>query len=75
MAVVSDMLQLDPQALRRLGVAAELEQARPSGNQRRYSRNDLEILSRAAELAAEGTNAAAIARIMELERRLGEQGG
>lgn len=73
MAVVSDMLQLDPQTLRRLGVAVSLEQSRTSGNQRRFSRNDLEVLSRAAELAAEGTNMAGIARIMELERRLGDQ--
>jgi len=70
MAVVSDMLQLDPQTLRRLGQAIDLEHARPSGNQRRYSRNDLEVLSRAAELAAEGNNPLGIARIMALERQL-----
>jgi DNA-binding transcriptional MerR regulator len=73
MAVVADMLQLDPQALRRLGAAARLEGQRPSGNQRRYSRDDVEVLSRAADLSAEGNNPAAIHRIMELERRLGER--
>ncbi len=69
-AIAADLLGLDPQVLRRLGDAVDHEGRRPSGNQRRYSRNDLELLSRAADLATEGHNGSAIGRILELERRV-----
>ena len=53
MAVAADLLGLDTQALRRLSAAIDQGEARPSGNQRRFSRADLERLGAAAELAAQ----------------------
>lgn len=70
MAIAADLLGLDVQALRRLAAAAEHDSPRPSGNQRRYSRNDIALLARAGELSAEGFGSAAIARILELERHV-----
>jgi MerR family transcriptional regulator/heat shock protein HspR len=70
--VVSDLLGLDTQTLRRLEDAISHASARPSGNQRRYSRRDLEALADAARLASEGNAPAAIATILALERRITE---
>lgn len=69
MGVAAELLGLDTQSLRRLGTAIEQGEARPSGNQRRYSRNDLERLSAAADLAAEGHNGRSIATILDLTGR------
>ena len=66
MAVAAELLGLDTQALRRLSTAIDQGEARPSGNQRRYSRRDLERLSAASDLAAEGHNAPSIAKILDL---------
>jgi MerR family transcriptional regulator, heat shock protein HspR len=66
--VAADLLGVDAQTIRRLQFAAVQHSARPSGNQRRYSRRDLEILAAAAELSRDGITAAAIGRILELER-------
>jgi MerR family transcriptional regulator/heat shock protein HspR len=68
--VAADLLGVDAQTIRRLQGAAVHASARPSGNQRRYSRRDLEILAAAAVLSKDGINAAAIGRILELERRV-----
>jgi MerR family transcriptional regulator/heat shock protein HspR len=75
LAITADLLGLDPQALRRLEDAIEVASRRPSGNQRRYSRADIEVLARAAELAREGHTGMAIARIMELERNIADLDG
>ena len=72
-AVAADLLGVGTQALRRLGEALDLDGQRPSGNQRRYSRTDLERLSRAQELQGDGHAATSITRIMELERQVGER--
>lgn len=66
MAVAAELLGLDTQALRRLSTAIDQNEARPSGNQRRYSRTDLERLS----AAAEGHNPQSIATILDLTDRL-----
>jgi DNA-binding transcriptional MerR regulator len=71
--VAADLLGLDAQSLRRLQVAADQSSARPSGNQRRYSRRDIETLAAAAELVRDGITAPAIGRILELERVVREQ--
>ena len=70
-AVAADLLGVSTQALRRLGEALDHEGRRPSGNQRRYSRHDLELLSRALELQDDGHATASIPRIMELEVQVG----
>jgi MerR family transcriptional regulator, heat shock protein HspR len=70
MAIAADLLGFDVQALRRLEAAAGLVTTRPSGNQRRYSRAELEVLSRAADLSRAGTPGPAIAQILDLERQV-----
>jgi DNA-binding transcriptional MerR regulator len=72
-AVAADLLGVDAQTIRRLQLAAVQSSARPSGNQRRYSRRDLEILAAAADLMRDGITTPAISRILELERTIREQ--
>ncbi len=68
LAVVTELLGTDPQTLRRLERAMEYTSSRPSGNQRRYSRRDLESLSAACELSGEGFSPSIIAKILSRER-------
>ena len=73
MAVAADLLGTDDQTLRRLGEAMGSDNARPSGNQRRYSRRDLELLERALLLAGEGHPPLSIVRILNLESELSQR--
>jgi MerR family transcriptional regulator/heat shock protein HspR len=68
--VAADLIGVDAQTIRRLHVAALPTSARPSGNQRRYSRRDLEILAAAADLSREGISGSAIGRILALESEI-----
>ena len=70
MAVAAELLGVDDQTLRRLGQAIRHDSARTSGNQRRYSRNDLAALAQASHLADQGHSAASLGRILELEQEL-----
>ncbi|HET8989618.1 MAG TPA: MerR family transcriptional regulator [Acidimicrobiales bacterium] len=54
MAVAIDLLGTTPHALRRLESAIDFAGERPSGNQRRYSVRDLEVLSALCELYDRG---------------------
>lgn len=72
MAVAAELLGLDTQALRRLSATIEQGEARPSGNQRRYSRSDLERLSAAADLASQGHSGQSIVTILDLTARLSD---
>ena len=56
LAVTADLLEIDTQALRRLEAAAGLTSDRPSGNQRRFSRRDIERLARATDLNRQGND-------------------
>ncbi len=69
-AVAADLLGTDNQTLRRLGATIDQNSARPSGNQRRFSRSDLELLDRALLLAREGHGPQSVARILELEHHI-----
>jgi len=69
MAVAVDLLDADNQTLRRLGQALDRESARPSGNQRRFTRRDLEALEAALRLARDGHPPQSISRIVDLGRR------
>lgn len=69
-AVAADLLGVGPQALRRLGEALDHEGRRPSGNQRRYSRNDIELLAQALALRDDGHAPASILVILDLERQV-----
>lgn len=75
MGVVADLLGVDQQATRRLDRPDIMTTTRPSGNQRRYSRNDMALLAYALELAGQGISHNAIGRIIDLERRVDGLGG
>ncbi len=70
LAVVSDLLDIDPQTVRRMNIPQVGEPARPSGNQRRYPRNDVSLLAHAFRLSKEGLTMGAIARILALEQEV-----
>ena len=70
LAVVSDLLGVDPQTLRRMDIPQLTRPARPSGNQRRYSRNDVTLLAHAFQLSREGLSMGAIARLLALEQEV-----
>ena len=70
MAVVAEVLGVDQQVIRRLDVDGIMSTARPSGNQRRYSRDDIALIAYAVSLQADGVSRPGIARILELERDL-----
>ncbi len=69
-AVAADLLDLDTQAFRRLSDAFDRSDSRPSGNQRRYSRNDIARLADAIELIAQGHARRSVATILLLTARL-----
>jgi hypothetical protein len=69
-AVAADLLGVDTQTLRRLSKAIDQGEARSSGNQRRYSRDDLQRLDDALQLAADGHNSQSIATILELTQQV-----
>ena len=69
-AVVCDLLSIDSQTLRRRGETLAHVSARPSGNQRRYSRRDVELLGSAVHLVGQGYPSGAVARIVELEQQI-----
>jgi len=73
-AITADLLGVGTQYLRRLADVLDPSPSRPSGNQRRYSRNDVVRLGRAYELVGEGHNATSAHRIAELERHLPADG-
>lgn len=66
--VVAELLGVDQQVVRRLDVDGIVQCARPSGNQRRYSRDDIAVLSYAISLQQQGVSKAGITRILALER-------
>jgi DNA-binding transcriptional MerR regulator len=68
MGVVAEVLGVDQQVIRRLDTDGIMKSARPSGNQRRYSRDDIAVLAYALTLQADGISRPGIARILELER-------
>jgi MerR family transcriptional regulator, heat shock protein HspR len=72
MGVVAELLGVDAQVIRRFDRDDIVSTTRSSGNQRRYSRDDIAVLSYALTLSEEGIPLAGIARILELERRVKE---
>jgi MerR family transcriptional regulator/heat shock protein HspR len=70
LAVVSDLLGVDPQTVRRMDIPELTQPARPSGNQRRYSRNEVVLLAHALRLSSEGLTTPAISRILALEQEV-----
>ncbi|MFN2556173.1 MAG: MerR family transcriptional regulator [Nitriliruptorales bacterium] len=68
--VVADLVGVDPQVVRGYDKRGLVEPQRSESGHRRYSRRDIERLSRALELAEEGVSTAGIERVLELQDRL-----
>ncbi|HEY6541635.1 MAG TPA: MerR family transcriptional regulator [Ktedonobacteraceae bacterium] len=68
--VVSHMLGLPPQMLRRYEEAGLLEPARQSGKNRLYSDADVAILEEIASLYEQGVNAVGIRHIIQMRRQV-----
>ena len=66
--VVSQLLGLPPQVLRRYEEAGLLEPARQAGKNRLYSDQDVEVLEEIAELSEQGVNAVGIRHIIQIRR-------
>src|SRR5438270_8928581 len=68
--VVSQLLGLPPQMLRRFEEAGLLEPARQAGKNRLYSDQDITILEEIAELSDQGVNAVGIRHIIQIRRHV-----
>jgi DNA-binding transcriptional MerR regulator len=68
--IVSQLLGLPPQVLRRYELAGLLEPARQSGKNRLYSDQDVAILEEISELSEQGVNAAGIRYIIQIRRHV-----
>ncbi len=68
--VVSQLLGLPPQMLRRYEEAGLLEPARQSGKNRLYSDQDIAILEEISELSAQGINAIGIRYIIQIRKHV-----
>jgi len=68
--VVSQLLGLPPQVLRRYEEAGLLAPARQGGKNRLYSDQDIEILEEIAELSDQGVNAVGIRYIIQIRRHV-----
>lgn len=68
--VVSQMLGLPPQMLRRYEEAGLLEPARQSGKNRLYSDADVAMLEEIAALYEQGVNAVGIRHIIQMRRQV-----
>lgn len=71
--VVAELMGIDTQVVRGYDERGLVQPRRSPSGQRRYSRQDLDRLSRAMELADEGIPTAGIERILELEDELGRR--
>ncbi len=69
---VSAMLEIQQAFLRRLDKLGVVEPSRSSGNQRRYTRNDITVVQYVVRLADQGMTLPAIRRILDLEMRVRE---
>src|SRR5712692_5046801 len=68
--IVSQLLGLPPQVLRRYEEAGLLEPARQAGKNRLYSDQDVAILEEIAELSYQGVNAVGIRHIIQIRRHV-----
>lgn len=68
--VVSKLIGVSPQMLRRYEEAGLVEPARQTGKNRLYSDQDVAILKEIAELADQGINAIGIQRILQMHQQI-----
>ena len=66
-SVAAELAGVHPQTLRVYERKGLLQPSRTSGNTRRYSRKDIELLRRIQDLTNEGINLAGVMRILQLE--------
>lgn len=66
-SVAAELAGVHPQTLRVYERKGLLQPSRTSGNTRRYSRKDIDLLRRIQELTNEGINLAGVMRILQLE--------
>ena len=71
-SVVTELTGIGAHTLRGYERAGLLHPARSEGGMRRYSRDDLTVIRRAAQLAGEGVNLAGIRQILRLEAEIAE---
>jgi MerR family transcriptional regulator, heat shock protein HspR len=64
---VAGMLGVQPAFVRRLDVEQVVQPARSEGNQRRYSRDDIERVSEVMSLVDEGLTLTGVRRVLELQ--------
>lgn len=69
---VADLLDVRPWFLRRLDAMGVVTPTRSDGDQRRYSRADLERLIDARSLMREGVSVAGIRQVLDLRDRVAE---
>ncbi|MFD1858876.1 MerR family transcriptional regulator [Aeromicrobium camelliae] len=69
---VSELLGLTPAALRRLEAEDVVTPERSGGGQRRYSRDEVELLRQVKELADEGITLPGVRKVLELRQQVGE---
>jgi DNA-binding transcriptional MerR regulator len=68
--VVSRLVGLPPQTLRRYEEAGLLQPARQGGKNRLYSDQDVAVLEEIAELSDQGVNAAGIRQIIQMRKHI-----
>lgn len=69
-SIAAELAGVHPQTLRVYERKGLLEPQRTSGNSRRYSERDIELLRRIQELTNEGLNLAGVMKVMELEEEM-----
>lgn len=69
-SIAAELAGVHPQTLRVYERKGLLAPKRTSGNSRRYSERDIDLLRRIQELTNEGINLAGVMRILELEHQL-----
>jgi MerR family transcriptional regulator/heat shock protein HspR len=69
-SVAAELAGMHPQTLRIYERKGLLEPARTQGGSRRYSDEDIAMLQRSQDLAAEGHNLEGVRRILELETEI-----
>jgi len=68
--IVSQLVGLPPQMLRRYETAGLLEPVRQTGKNRLYSDQDVELLHEIAELSEQGVNVVGIRYILQLRQEI-----
>ena len=69
-SIAAELAGVHPQTLRVYERKGLLSPQRTSGNSRRYSARDIEVLQRIQDLTNEGINLSGVMRILELEQEL-----